>query len=192
MRKSIDAAVLPADRSGDGLAVCAELFGEISTPKEDLRDIALTNLNPQDHLAIALCNLTRMETGETWWQHSLTTEAVCRFMEALDVERIAIAQAYGRTVLPGREVLQQALDASGASLAELHRMLVGRGRDLLGPKNLSMPFGLVPLVLLAELAEVPVPLFRSGIAVISACYQRDFIRDNDLIPELSKEIAAMR
>ena len=42
----------------------------------------LSNLNPQNHLGIALCNVTRMERGEDWGQGENVTPAVGRFIEA--------------------------------------------------------------------------------------------------------------
>jgi opine dehydrogenase len=38
-------------------------------PRDDLLAIAVSNLNPQNHMGIALCNLTRMERGESWNQN---------------------------------------------------------------------------------------------------------------------------
>ena len=37
-------------------------------PREGLLAISLSNLNPQNHLGIALGNISRMEKGETWYQ----------------------------------------------------------------------------------------------------------------------------
>ena len=49
-------------------------------------------------MAIALCNLTRMERGEAWSQNENIPDAVGRLIEALDAERLAIAAAFGATV----------------------------------------------------------------------------------------------
>ena len=43
--------------------MCRDAFGDRFVPRAGLAAIALSNLNPQNHLAIALCNLTRMELG---------------------------------------------------------------------------------------------------------------------------------
>ncbi len=44
------------------LRCASTLFGDRFVPRDGLLAIALSNLNPQNHMAIALCNLTRMET----------------------------------------------------------------------------------------------------------------------------------
>jgi opine dehydrogenase len=64
LRKKVDIATVPLCASGRGLDVCKELFGDRFVPRDDLLAIAVSNLNPQNHMGIALCNLTRMERGE--------------------------------------------------------------------------------------------------------------------------------
>ena len=93
VRKKIDLATVPASRSADGLAVCQALFGDRFVDRASLMAIALSNLNPQNHMGIALGNMTRMERGETWSQGQNVTPNVGRLLEALDQERIEIATA---------------------------------------------------------------------------------------------------
>src|SRR5581483_1132622 len=83
LRKQVDIAALPPSAAARGLAICRTLFGDRFMPRDDLLAIAVSNLNPQNHLGIALCNLTRMERGETWSQNGNITGAVGRLMEAL-------------------------------------------------------------------------------------------------------------
>ena len=64
IRARLDVAVLPEAAASRGIEVCRALFGDRFVPRDGLLAIALSNLNPQNHLAIALCNLTRMELGE--------------------------------------------------------------------------------------------------------------------------------
>ena len=68
VRAKVDLATLPARDLQAGLAICRALFGDRFVARDDMIAIALSNLNPQNHLAIALCNLTRMERGESWLQ----------------------------------------------------------------------------------------------------------------------------
>jgi opine dehydrogenase len=68
LREQVDIATVPLCASVHGLDVCEELFGDRFVPREDLLAIAVSNLNPQNHMGIALCNLTRMERGESWNQ----------------------------------------------------------------------------------------------------------------------------
>ena len=52
--------------------------------RDGLLAIALSNLNPQNHMGIALGNMTRMERGEVWSQGQNVTPKVGRLLEALD------------------------------------------------------------------------------------------------------------
>ncbi len=94
LRAKIELAAVPERAAAEARALCTTLFGERFVPREGLLAIALSNLNPQNHLAIALFNLTRMERGESWGQVENVTPAVGRVMEALDAERLAIAEAW--------------------------------------------------------------------------------------------------
>ena len=79
-------------------ALCSELFGDRFVPREDLIAVSLSNVNPQNHLGMALCNFTRIEKAEAWANWSGLTPAVGRLIEALDAERLAVAAAFGASV----------------------------------------------------------------------------------------------
>src|SRR5204863_2685201 len=177
VRARLDVAVLPHSAASRGMEVCRVLFGDRFVPRDGLLAIALSNLNAQNHLAIALCNLTRMELGEAWGQNRHITPAVARLIEALDAERLAIAQGFGLTVRTIHEHFHLSFDVPMGPLAEMTNALPQRPRDVNGPTTLDsryvtedVPFGLVPPFRLAALAGVTVPLHESGVRLISAPY----------------------
>tara|TARA_R100000365_G_C2748676_1_gene81203 strand:+ start:21081 stop:22217 length:1137 start_codon:yes stop_codon:yes gene_type:complete len=197
IRSKVDIATVPVRLGDKALALCVELFGDRFVPKDDLLTIALSNLNPQNHMGIALCNLARIERGEAWGQNSNITPAVGRLLEALDRERVAIAAAFGKKVRTIADHYSMSFDVTGDSVAAMSEKLVERGSDPMGPRDADtryvledVPFGLVPTLLLAEMVNVDAPLHQSGIALLSACYGRDFSKDNDLLPALSQPNAA--
>jgi opine dehydrogenase len=191
IRARLDVAVLPESATARGIKVCRALFGDRFVPRSSLLAIALSNLNAQNHLAIALCNLTRMELGEVWGQNRHITPAVARLIEALDAERLAIAKAFDLTVRSVHEHFHLSFDVPMGPLAEMAQAVAQRPRDVNGPATLDtryvtedVPFGLVPTIRLAALAEVPVPLHESGARLMSALYRRDFAAENDILPHL--------
>jgi opine dehydrogenase len=200
VRARLDVAVLPESAASRGIEVCRALFGDRFVLRDGLLAIALSNLNPQNHLAIALCNLTRMELGEAWGQNRHITPAVARLIEALDAERLAIAQAFGLTVRTICEHFHLSFDVPMGPLAGMTHALAQRPSDVKGPTTLDsryvtedVPFGLVPTIRLAALAGVPVPLHESGVQLMSALYGRDFAAENDILPPLgplSREMLA--
>lgn len=191
IRSRVDVAVLPAAEAGSALALCAALFGDRFVDRGALLAIALSNLNPQNHLAIALCNLTRMEKGEAWKQYANTTDAVGRLMEALDAERLALAAAAGVRVRTLHEHFRLSFAAVGETMGEMARSLAAGDGDPSGPATLDSryvledaPYGLWPTVCLARTLGVPAPLHEAGVALFSALYGRNFADENDILPRL--------
>lgn len=194
LRSKIDLATVPLGAADAAKALCTSLFGDRFVIRQGLLAIALSNLNPQNHLAIALFNLTRMERGESWGQAENVTPAVGRVMEALDAERLAIAEAFGLSVRTIFEHYALSYQLPVASIAEMNAELHGRGKGGLGPATLDTryvledaPYGLLPTVLLGRLAGRPAVLHEAGLAVLSAAYGHDFTRENDLLPALGFE-----
>jgi opine dehydrogenase len=193
IRAKVDMAVVPVRLTDHAHAICVSLFGDRFNIKDDILTIALSNLNPQDHMGTALCNLTRIERGEAWGQNTNLTPAVGRLLEALDQERVSIATAFGKTVRTIFDHYRLSFDVSGNSVSEMSLTLAERGNDPFGPKDVNtryiledVPFGLVPTLFLAELAGVAAPLHKSGVEILSACYGRDLAGDNDLLGEIEQ------
>lgn len=191
VRARVDVAVVPESAAERGLASCRELFGDRFTLRSSLLAVALSNLNAQNHMALALCNLTRMEHGETWGQNHNLTPAVTRLIEALDAERLAIARAFDLSVRTVHEHFHHSFDLTIGPLAEMAQALAARSGGANGPATLDtryvtedMPFGLVPTIRLAEMAGVPAPLHEAGLRLMSALYGRDFETENDILPKL--------
>lgn len=192
LRKTVSIAVEPARMAERGLAICIELFGERFSLEDDMLTITLSNLNPQSHLAIALCNLTRFERGENWGQRENITNVVGRLIEALDRERCVLATALGKRVGTVFDHYENAFGIVGHSVAGMSAEQLRRGSDIAGPKTIDsryvledVPFGLVPLQYLADIAGVDLPLHRSGILILNACYDRSFSLENNLLPTIA-------
>lgn len=194
VRQKIDVATLPKDAIEEGHALCTALFGDRFVRRDGLLAIALSNLNPQNHLGIALLNLTRMEKGETWGQGEHVTPAVGRVIEALDAERLAIADSLGLKVRTVREHFSLSFHVPMASVSEMNQQMHAEGRGGFGPTSFDsryifedVPFGLVPTVMLGALTGRPATLHAAGVALLSAAAGRDLAADNDLLPALGLE-----
>lgn len=191
IRKEVDIAALPAAAAEPMLALCRALFGDRFRARAGLLAVTLSNVNPQNHLAIALCNFTRIERGETWLQNTNITDAVGRLMEALDAERLAVAEALGVQVRTLRQHFHLSYDTPEAPLGEMARVLAARGNDPAAPTSLDtryvledVPFGLHPTVLLGKMCGRPAKLHEAGLLTLSALYGRDLASANDIVPAL--------
>lgn len=198
VRREVEMTVIPTEGMAAALALCTELFGVRFRPVDSLLAVDLGNLNPTVHCGLALFNLTRMERGETWVQQDHMTPAVCRFLEDLDLERRAVASALG---VSARSIHQSYAVPGKVEIAPLAMMMtevVRIRRPVNGPKSLDtryvtedVPFGLVPLVRLADMAGVAVPLHQAAILMFSSLYGRDLALENDLLPDIAPAFGSL-
>jgi opine dehydrogenase len=192
VRKELDVAALPVSATDHCVAVCRQLFGDRFRARADVLAISLSNLNPPIHLANSLCNLTRIERAEYWANYDCITPAVGRLIEALDVERLALAKACDVSVRTVKEHYYLTFDfAPGRSVSEMAAAVHERRKGPPGPTTLEtrfitedVPFGLVPLLRLGRIVHQELRLHMACIAVISALYDRDFESENDILPRL--------
>lgn len=191
IRSKIDVATVPVARAAEGLALCRTLFGDCFVPRDDLLAISLSNLNPQNHMGIALCNMTRMEHGETWSQGGNVTPNVGRLMEALDAERVAIATALGLKVRTIFEHYYLSYHVPVAPIAEMNAELHRKGIGGQGPATADsryvtedVPYGLAVTAALGKMAGHPAVLHQAGVDLFSAMYGRDFLAENTLLTEI--------
>jgi opine dehydrogenase len=198
IRTRLDAATLGERVPGAGISRCRALFGDRFQERFGITAITLSNVNAQNHLAMALCNLTRIERSETWGNYAGITTAVGRLMEALDGERMALAAALGVSVRSVREHFHLSFDVPLGSVAEMAAAIDARGGAPNGPKSLDtryvvedVPFGIVPIERLGRIAGVPTALHSAGIEMFNALYDRDFRLENNLLDALPPSALTM-
>ncbi len=191
IRSRVDVCTVPESSSDRALAVCRQLFGDRFQQRDGLLAISLSNLNPQNHMGIALGNMTRMERGETWSQGENVTPNVGRLLEALDGERLAIAGALGVRVRTIFEHFHLSFHVPVASISEMNRQMHAEGNGGTGPATADsryvtedVPYGLVPTVALGKLVGRPATLHEAGIRIFSALYGVDFMVGNELLTAL--------
>lgn len=194
VRQKLDVATLPFNALDQGFELCTALFGDRFVKRDGLLAIALSNLNPQNHLGIALLNLTRMEKAEQWSQGGNVTPAVGRFIEALDAERLAIATHFGIAVRTVEEHFSLSFHVPISTVSKMNQEMDRQGRGGLGPTTIEsryiledVPFGLLPTVFLGKISGNPAILHESGISILSSAYGRDLKGDNDILPALGIE-----
>lgn len=191
VRKLVDLCTVPETQSDAALVHCRRLFGDRFQPRDGLLAISLSNLNPQNHMGIALGNMTRMERGETWSQGQNVTPNVGRLLEALDEERLAIAGALGLDVRTIFEHFHLSFHVPVASISEMNQQMHADGNGGTGPATgdsryvtEDVPYGLALTADLGRMAGKPAHLHEAGIRVFSAMYGRDFMGENALLTDI--------
>ncbi|AZO28600.1 MULTISPECIES: NAD/NADP octopine/nopaline dehydrogenase family protein [unclassified Mesorhizobium] len=194
IRQKLDVATLPFKAQDEGYELCTTLFDDRFVKRDGMLAIALSNLNPQNHLGIALLNLTRMEKAEQWSQGGNVTPAVGRLIEALDAERLAIASHFGIAVRTVKEHFSLSFHVPMGTVSEMNQEMDRQGRGGFGPTTIEsryiledVPFGLLPTALLGKITGNPAILHESGISILSAAYGRDLKAGNDILPALGIE-----
>lgn len=197
VRDRIDYAVTSARNPDDSQAVLTGLFNTEFRELPNALAVALSNLNPPIHLANALANLTRIEKGENWENYAGITPSVGRVIEALDVERLALAAHFGLSV---RTVFEHYMSTfpgiTRGPVTAMACQVSSEGPPVPGPRSLDtryltedIPFGLVPLVHIADLVGVDMPLHKAGIRLASVYAGRDFGAENRMLGTISTHLA---
>ena len=192
VRQHIVASTLRPEDWAEAMDRLTAIFGDVFVQAQDLMAVTLTNVNPEVHLAVALCNLTRMEYGEKWGSYHGISGAVGRLIEALDKERLGLAARFGLAVHTVQEHLHESFGLPIGSVAEMAaEQHVRRKGASPGPAKLEhryvtedVPFGIVPIVKFGRIAGVDMSLHEAGLALIDALYGRSFTAENDILPRL--------
>ena len=191
VRNRVDLCTVPEADNLDGLTLCQTLFGDRFQPRDGLLAISLSNLNPQNHLGIALGNISRMERGEVWSQGQNVTPKLGRLLEQLDLERLAIAEKLGLEVKTIFEHFHQSFHVPVASISDMNQQMHAQGNGGTGPATADsryvtedVPYGLQLTAVLGRLVGKPATLHEAGIAIFSAMYGRPFSQENELLNAL--------
>jgi opine dehydrogenase len=153
--------------------------------------VALCTVNPQSHGPLAVFNWTRIERAENWPQYHCMTPGVSRAIEALDVERRAVAQAFGIALGPIEEHFARSFGTASARLEDIAAELHAKRGGPPGPVRTDtryvtedMPYGLAFVEALGQIAGVPTPATRTIVDAASLVNGIDFRAQNDLLKPL--------
>ena len=145
---------------------------------------SLDNIGAIFHPGILILNATRVEAtrGDFDFYTDGVTPSISKVLEAMDAERVAVADALGIRAMNARTWLYVAYDAAGRTLYEAIQNNHGY-KGIKAPTGLfhryiteDIPMSLVPIAALGELLEVPTPTIRSMIHLGSMLLGEDYWR----------------
>lgn len=190
IRTGAEMGALPGPAAPEMAALAESLFGNRWPTVPDALAAAFINTNPIAHAALALGNVTRIETQESWGQYGLMTPAICRLMDALGAERDALAARFGHHPPSVAENLHR---TNGVPLGPLHEMTaaIERGRGFIaGPTDMEtryvtedVPYGLAFYLAIAQAVGQPMPVTEGAVAVLETMWARG-LRENPLLEGL--------
>jgi len=200
IRPVIEVAALPHRAQDRVIESCSRLFAARFAPCGAI-DAVLGNVNPVMHLPQVLCNLTRIEHGESWSVLAKTTTSVAHLIEALDEERLLTAAAYGAHLITLSQFLERSFPGlPSAAISEQASVLAQRlqgGAE--GPKSQQtrfidedVPYGAVPVEALAQIAGISTPAHRSCIDLFELLLRRNLRGENEMLEQLELQRRSKR
>lgn len=181
VKHAVPLAAVPRADTPRALDILRPYFGDRYVPGEDALTVGLDNCNPIYHVPPAVLNFKTVEDGDRHPLHSLVTPRIAEVVDALDRERLALADALGVKAASFWDFLRTAYGVSEGSFVE--RIVQGYGRQgFPEPDSVThryftedVPFGLVIWSSLAAQIGLPMPLADSFVALSTTLCGQDFV-----------------
>ena len=152
VKEELTVAALPAKDIHRVMEKLTPAFPQMK-PGINVLETSLANPNAIMHPAPTLLNASLIESGREWLDYwDGITPSIGAFVEALDLERVAIGRAFGLDLPPIRTWYKLAYGACGDSLCEAVKANAAyagvRGQSHLQTRYLleDVPMGLLPMV----------------------------------------------
>lgn len=190
IKRRVRLAALPATDTGQVVKTVSHLYPEF-VPAANVLETSLDNIGAVFHPSTVVLNTNRIEAGEDFDFYQGMTPTVTRFLEAIDEERLAVAQAFGVETESAKDWLVRSYEGvRGETLYERIQSTEAY-HGLKAPKTLNVryitedvPTGLVPIASLGVLAGVPTPACRAIVDVCCALFDRDFWQEGRSVENL--------
>ena len=180
-KKQVSLGVCPASQTSEVLNLLKPLYPQF-VPSANCLETSLSNIGAIFHPAPVLLNIGRIESDPNDFRYYIDgiSPSAARLIHNIDLERLAVAEAYGVTVQTAEEWMHQSYETYGDSLYELIQHNPAY-QEIKGPHSIDVryvtedvPMSLVPISELGRLAGVRTPNIDAVILLTSTIYERDF------------------
>lgn len=181
IKQELAVGCLPASRTGEVVGILSEAFPQIVAARNVL-ETSLTNLNAVMHPTPSLLDVAIIESK--WdWKYYLDgiTPSIGALVEKLDLERIAIGKAVGLELNGVLQMYKIMYGVEAPTLSETVKLNKAYW-EISGQKRLDtryvledIPTGLVPMIAIADLFDVPCPIMKL------ICSLGNYLLDRDLV-----------
>ncbi|MGI5963748.1 MAG: NAD/NADP octopine/nopaline dehydrogenase family protein [Lawsonibacter sp.] len=181
VKKEVTLGAFPASRTQMVLDLIHPFYPQF-TPAKNCLETSLSNIGALFHPTPVLLNIGRIESDPNGFRYYWDgiSPSVAGLVKKIDLERMAVAHAYGVNILSAEEWLLQSYDTNGDDLYHLIQNNQAYG-DIKAPQTIQaryvtedVPMSLVPISELGHIAGVPTPNIDAVIQLTSAIYNRDF------------------
>ncbi len=183
VKREVTLAALPARDTAHVLARVNPLFPQF-VAAADVLETGLDNIGAMFHPTTTILSVGRIESGRPFEFYRDLTPSIARLIEVMDAERLALARALGVQAQSACEWLARSYDGiTGDTLYERIQSNAAY-RGIAAPRAIDVrylwedvPTGLVPMVALGRIANVPMPTCEGLANVACALLGRDFWRE---------------
>jgi opine dehydrogenase len=177
-------AAMPANSTDLVYSKVKELYSQYR-PERSVLEVNFICLNAFVHTPLALLNTSSIEHRENERVHfyrDFTTERVCHVVEALDRERMAIADALGMKIQTflQRQLAMYGHQTSGDNVYDIlknspaHQATAIPGWRIFGFAEQDMPYTLIPAISIAEQIGIQAPIMRSLVQIQNLVSGKDY------------------
>jgi len=160
---------------------------------------SLENIGSVFHPALTILNAGWIEDdAEFQFYHEGATQSVVKVLEAIDSERVSVAEALGIRVLTAREWLYLAYGTTGDNLFEAMRKNAGY-RGIMAPRTLrvrylseDVPTSLVPIASVGKKFGVDTPVINSLIELASRLNNCNYWEEGRTVKKLGIENLSLK
>ena len=194
IKNAVPVATLPAYYIPDVLATLRKILPQFSAGDNVLKT-SLNNIGAVFHPALTVLNVAWIEQrrGNFEYYHEGASPSLAKVLEAIDAERVKVAEALGIRVPTAKEWLYQAYGIAAPTLYEA--MLANKGyRGIKAPSTLDhryitedVPTSLVPIASLGDHLGVPVPTLKMIIHLASILHSCDYAAEGRTVKRLGLE-----
>ena len=181
IKNAVALATLPAHWISETLNVIKQAFPQFVAGDNVLKT-SLDNIGAVFHPALTIMNAGRIENTHGRFEYYLdgVTPSVAKILEAIDKERVAVAEKLGIRLLSAREWLYLTYDSPGKNLYEAIQESSGY-KGINAPSNINhryifedVPMSLVPLYSIGQMLGLNMPTIKSIIDFACIMHDKDY------------------
>ncbi len=194
IKNEVALAALPSYKTPEVLKAIRVAYPQF-IPGDNVLKTGLDNIGAIFHPGVMILNAGRIESTHGDFEYYLEgiTPSVSAILEAMDRERVAVAEALGIHAHTAREWLYLVYNSPGRDLYQAIQSTPSY-KGITAPAHLNhryiledVPMSLVPIASIGEMLGVPVPTIRTIIHLASMIHGRDFWKEGRTVDRLGIE-----
>jgi len=191
IKNEVAVAALPAYKTPEVLKMLRIGFPQF-IPGDNVLRTGLENVGAIFHPGVMILNAGRIESTHGDFQYYLEgiTPSVAAILEAMDRERVQVAEALGLRAHTAREWLYLTYGSPGRDLYQAIQSTPGY-KGIMAPAHLNhryiledIPMSLVPIASIGEMLGVKTPTIRAMVQLASLIHGRDFWKEGRTVERL--------